>query len=76
LVGESGCGKTTTAKMVLGLEDPTTDGGVPVGSIFFEGQDVKTLTSAGRREMRTSIQAVFQDPWASLNPRMKLRDVV
>ena len=76
LVGESGCGKTTTAKMVLGLEDPSTDGGVPVGSIYFEGQDVKTLTAAGRREMRRSVQAVFQDPWSSLNPRMRVNTII
>ena len=76
LVGESGCGKTTTAKMVLGLEDPSTDGGVPVGSIYFEGQDVTTLSSAGRREMRRSVQAVFQDPWSSLNPRMRVNTII
>ena len=76
LVGESGCGKTTTAKMVLGLEEPSTDGGVPVGSIYFEGQDVTTLTSAGKREMRRSVQAVFQDPWSSLNPRMRVNTII
>jgi len=76
LVGESGCGKTTTAKMVLGLEEPSTDGGVPVGSIYFEGQDVTSLSSAGKREMRRSVQAVFQDPWSSLNPRMRVNTII
>ena len=76
LVGESGCGKTTTAKMVLGLEEPSTDGEVPVGQIYFQGEDVKTLTSAGRKEMRRSVQAVFQDPWSSLNPRMRVSTII
>jgi len=70
LVGESGCGKTTTAKLLLGLEVPTE------GEILFEGQDVTTLSRAGRREYRSSVQAVFQDPWASLNPRMRVRSIV
>lgn len=70
LVGESGCGKTTTLKLLLGLEKPTD------GQIFFEGQDVKTLSKAGRKEFRTSIQAVFQDPWSSLNPRMRVNSIV
>ena len=70
LVGESGCGKTTTAKVLLGLEKPTE------GLIYFEGQDVATLTREGRREFRKSIQAVFQDPWSSLNPRMRVMSIV
>lgn len=70
LVGESGCGKTTTLKLLLGLEKPTA------GTIYFEGQDVTTLSRAGRKEFRTSIQAVFQDPWSSLNPRMRVRSIV
>ena len=76
LVGESGCGKTTTAKMVLGLENPSTDGEVPVGSIYFQGEDVTQLSGAGRREMRRSVQAVFQDPWSSLNPRMRVNTII
>src|SRR5215813_12906399 len=63
VVGESGCGKTTTAKLVLGLEEPTS------GSIRFRGQDLKSLDAAGRKEYRKSVQAVFQDPYASLSPR-------
>lgn len=70
LVGESGCGKTTTLKVLLGLEEPTE------GQIFFEGKDVKKLTKAERKEFRTSIQAVFQDPWSSLNPRMRVNSIV
>ncbi len=70
LVGESGCGKTTTAKVLLGLEVPTA------GQIIFEGQDASTLTREGRREFRKSIQAVFQDPWSSLNPRMRVMSIV
>lgn len=70
LVGESGCGKTTTLKVLLGLETPTE------GTIYFEGQDVATLTRAGKKEFRSSIQAVFQDPWSSLNPRMRVNSIV
>src|SRR5437867_4041597 len=70
VVGESGCGKTTTAKLVLGLEEPTA------GSIRFEGRDLKVLDSAGRRHYRKSVQAVFQDPYASLNPRMRVSTII
>ena len=70
VVGESGCGKTTTAKLVLGLEDPTG------GSLRFEGADLATLDPAGRRRYRRSVQAVFQDPYASLNPRMRVSAII
>ena len=70
VVGESGCGKTTTAKLVLGLETPT--GGV----LRFQGADLTTLDSAGRRRYRKGIQAVFQDPFASLNPRMRVGQII
>ncbi len=70
LVGESGCGKTTTLKVLLGLEEPTD------GQIFFEGEDVATMSRAGKRELRSSVQAVFQDPWASLNPRMRVGSII
>jgi oligopeptide/dipeptide ABC transporter ATP-binding protein len=70
LVGESGCGKTTTAKMVLLLEHPT--GGI----MRFEGQDLQALDGASLRAYRRSVQAVFQDPYASLNPRMRVGSII
>jgi oligopeptide transport system ATP-binding protein len=70
VVGESGCGKTTTAKLVLGLEEPT--GGI----MRFEGQDLQELGAAGRRTYRKSVQAVFQDPYASLSPRMRISRII
>ena len=70
IVGESGCGKTTTAKMVLMLEQPTD------GSIYYNGQDIYQADEAGRKEYRSSVQAVFQDPWSSLNPRMRVKDLI
>src|SRR5215211_2451978 len=70
IVGESGCGKTTTAKLVLGLEKPT--GGI----MRFEGRDLQQLDKTGRREYRKSIQAVFQDPYASLSPRMRISSII
>jgi oligopeptide/dipeptide ABC transporter ATP-binding protein len=70
VVGESGCGKTTTAKLVLGLEEPTG------GTIHFEGKDLRELDAAERRYYRKSVQAVFQDPYASLNPRMRVSAII
>ena len=70
VVGESGCGKTTTAKLVLGLEEPTG------GTIRFDGRDLRTLAGAGRRYYRKSVQAVFQDPYASLSPRMRIGAII
>ena len=70
VVGESGCGKTTTAKLVLGLEEPSG------GSMRFEGRDLSELDAAGRRHYRKSVQAVFQDPYASLNPRMRISAII
>jgi oligopeptide transport system ATP-binding protein len=70
VVGESGCGKTTTAKLVLGLEEPSS------GSIRFEGKDLRELDPAGRRYYRKSVQAVFQDPYASLSPRMRVGAII
>ena len=70
IVGESGCGKSTTAKMMLMLEEPTE------GSIFFEGKNIRNAGPAVRQEYRRSVQAVFQDPWSSLNPRMRVRDLI
>jgi peptide/nickel transport system ATP-binding protein len=70
LVGESGCGKTTTARLVLCLERPTG------GGIFFRGQNVHTLSRSERRGYRRAVQAVFQDPYSSLNPRLTIRTTV
>ena len=64
LVGESGSGKTTTARLVLNLAEPTD------GEILLQGQPIHGLTGQARRQYRALVQAVFQDPWASLNPRM------
>ena len=70
LVGESGCGKTTTARMVLQVETPTD------GVMKFNGKDTRQFTNADRREYRASVQAVFQDPWSSLNPRMRVGSII
>jgi oligopeptide/dipeptide ABC transporter ATP-binding protein len=70
LVGESGCGKTTTAKLVLLLEQPTS------GLIHFGGRDLQSLEKETLRDYRRSVQAVFQDPFASLNPRMRVGDII
>jgi oligopeptide/dipeptide ABC transporter ATP-binding protein len=70
LVGESGCGKTTTSKLVLGLERPTA------GTIRFEGKDVLALDAEDERRYRRSVQAVFQDPYGSLDPRMRVGSVI
>ena len=70
LVGESGCGKTTTSKLLLRLENPTG------GQIYLEGEDIQTFTGSKFKEYRTQVQAVFQDPWSSLSPRMKVKDIV
>ena len=70
LVGESGCGKTTTAKMVLQVETPTN------GHIRFNGKDIADFDAADRKLYRSSVQAVFQDPWSSLNPRLKVGSII
>lgn len=70
LVGESGCGKTTTAKLLLRLEEPTE------GQIFLEEQEIQTLRGNDLKEYRIKVQAVFQDPWSSLSPRMRVRTIV
>src|SRR5881397_2642471 len=70
LVGESGCGKTTTARLVLRLERPTG------GRILFRGRDIDTLDGEGRGDYRRAVQAVFQDPYSSLNPRLTVGTTV
>jgi oligopeptide/dipeptide ABC transporter ATP-binding protein len=70
LVGESGCGKTTTSRLLLRLETPSA------GDVLLNGQSIFTLDRQELRRYRTAVQAVFQDPWASLNPRQRVRDVI
>ena len=70
LVGESGCGKTTTSKLILRLEEPTD------GKILLDGKDIQTFKGQELKDFRTQVQAVFQDPWSSLSPRMKVKDIV
>jgi oligopeptide/dipeptide ABC transporter ATP-binding protein len=70
LVGESGCGKTTTGRSILQLERPTS------GSVRFEGQELTTLGPAALRAVRRRIQVIFQDPYSSLNPRMTVSQIV
>ena len=70
LVGESGCGKTTTARMILLVENPTS------GQIKFMGGNLAEFTPSDYREYRSSVQAVFQDPWSSLNPRLRVGQII
>ena len=70
LVGESGCGKTTTSRMILQLERPTR------GSILLQGKSIHDMQGDALREYRSLVQAVFQDPWSSLNPRMTVGKII
>ena len=70
VVGESGCGKTTTAKLILAQEAATG------GSIEFRGQDVTKMRKHDLMDYRKSVQVVFQDPFSSLSPRMRVSDII
>jgi len=70
LVDESGCGKSTTANILLLLEQRTS------GRVTFRGEELESLSKAGLKDYRRSVQAVFQDPYSSLSPRMRVRDII
>ena len=70
LVGESGCGKSTLGRMVAGILEPTA------GTVSYRGRDVQALPSDEARKVSLKIQMIFQDPFASLNPRMRVKDII
>ena len=70
LVGESGCGKSTTGRLLLRLIEPSA------GSVWFDGQEITALRGEALREKRRAMQIIFQDPFGSMNPRMRVRELV
>ena len=70
LVGESGCGKSTTARTIIGLHDATD------GEIHFMGKDVSKMTKEEKKDIKRDMQMIFQDPYASLNPRMNVLELI
>ena len=70
LVGESGCGKTTTGRCILQLEKQTT------GDIVYNGKNISTLSRSDMLQYRQKVQVIFQDPYSSLNPRMKIGQII
>ncbi|MBU1452384.1 MAG: dipeptide ABC transporter ATP-binding protein [Proteobacteria bacterium] len=70
LVGESGCGKSTTGRLVLRLIPPTR------GTVLYQGKDIGKLAPEKMRKLRSEMQIIFQDPWSSLNPRMTVKEII